>query len=269
MATSAQLRRAAGPPGRCHQVVRLRPTAPEGEAERPEVDALALEPLALTDRGEGGGAGSTLQPEEGRDGVGAADLVGDDARRCAGSPRRPAWVCGPKIPSTRPESNPSVPSRSWRSATSSPRSIGERRQSSRSPSRCSDSTSAAHVVASQTPVGSSPRERLEIARPRSGGLRRSGPRRRAPCGGRAAPAVGGARRRWARGADRHGGSEGTVAADRACGVRRAGGAGWWERVAWATVTAVGGPCAHAAHRVSRSRGCSAPRSARTGLRGRR
>jgi len=60
-------------------------------------------------------------------------------------------VSGPRIPSTRPGSKPRRPSRRWSSATSSPRRLGRRRWSGRSPSTQLASTSACHVTSSHTP----------------------------------------------------------------------------------------------------------------------
>ena len=60
-------------------------------------------------------------------------------------------VSGPKIPSSLPASKPSVLRRRWSSTTSSPRSIGRRTYSIRSPRRKPLSTSAVQVSRPQMP----------------------------------------------------------------------------------------------------------------------
>ena len=126
------------------------------------------------------------------------------ARRCAGS--RGAARCGvrsPKMPSTRPASNPSAPRRRWSSATSSPRSmrrgvveqpVAERGSRPRpAPPR----SALADAVDTQAPApagrrGRRPRCRRR-RRPGSVGGRSRSPRAAAGAGGRGRP------RRLARG----------------------------------------------------------------------
>ena len=78
-------------------------------------------------------------------------------RSSTGSPPAPAPCVGPRMPSTRPQSKPSRPSRDCSSATSSPRRFGEVRNSSRSPSFQLASTRAVQVCSSQRPSQRRPR----------------------------------------------------------------------------------------------------------------
>ena len=71
--------------------------------------------------------------------------------------RSAASVSGPRMPSSRPASKPSALSRRWSTPTSSPRSIGRRRYSSRSPRRKELSTNAPQVSGPQMPSTRSPR----------------------------------------------------------------------------------------------------------------
>ena len=71
-------------------------------------------------------------------------------------------VPGPKIPSTRPQSNPIRASMACSSLTSSPRRFGATSTSSRSPSRHVASTIAFQVSSSQTPVSRRPRWRWNV-----------------------------------------------------------------------------------------------------------
>src|SRR4029453_12570196 len=68
-----------------------------------------------------------------------------------------AAVREPKIPSSRPASNPSAFSRFWSSRTSSPWNDSERRYRTRSPSRYPASTSSPHVSGPTIPSEGSPR----------------------------------------------------------------------------------------------------------------
>ena len=68
-------------------------------------------------------------------------------------------VSGPKIPSTRPQSNPRRPSIDCRAPTSSPRRLGAASRSGRSPSRHDASTRASQVTSSQAPWSCRPRPR--------------------------------------------------------------------------------------------------------------
>ena len=70
-------------------------------------------------------------------------------------------VLGPRMPSTRPQSKPSRPSRDCSSATSSPRRFGEVRNSSRSPSFQLASTSAVQVCLVAATVAAQPAAGLE------------------------------------------------------------------------------------------------------------
>ena len=79
--------------------------------------------------------GAARDPTERGDRVRAADTVDGDRPCCAGTARVQSFVRGPKMPSTRPASNPSAPRSCWSSPTSSPRSIGAARYTSRSPRR--------------------------------------------------------------------------------------------------------------------------------------